>query len=152
MKKHFNSWNPMIQYIYRTLAIITRTWLETALDYKQRILCSYFLVYYINCFLILTTLDYLPHLKMGIKNIQAAVFNGPCTVCDVHEFRSYFFLSWIKSKWKQKSIYKPVIWNHIKIKFFDHIVICLLSFEHLSMEPFSSGHIRLLDLLTPNKT
>ena len=32
------------QNIYRMRAIISRSWFETALDYKQRILCSHFLV------------------------------------------------------------------------------------------------------------
>ena len=89
LKKHLNSWNPMIQY----------TW------------------------------------------------------CPVHKYTSYFFY-YGKSQNSKRYPFTNVkfeIWNRIKIKFFDHIVICLLSFEHFSRGPFSSGHIRTLDLLTPNK-
>ena len=53
--------------IYRTRAIITRSWFETALDYKPRILGPTFLVYVLKQSAILTSLDYKPHWKWGKK-------------------------------------------------------------------------------------
>ena len=51
--------------IYRTRAIITCSWFETALNYKPRIFGPTFLVYVLKLSVILTSLDYKPHCKMG---------------------------------------------------------------------------------------
>ena len=61
---------------YRTSAIITRSWFETALEYKPRILGPTFLVYVPKWFVILTSLA----LKNGVKNVQTAGYNGVRTV------------------------------------------------------------------------
>ena len=62
--------------VYSTCAIITRSWFETALDYKPRILGPTFLVYVLKWSVILTSLA----LKNGVKNIQTAGYNGARTV------------------------------------------------------------------------
>ena len=61
---------------YRKRAIITRSWFETTLDYKPRILGPTFLVYVLKWSVILTSLA----LKNGVKNIQTAGYNGVRTV------------------------------------------------------------------------
>ena len=63
---------------YRTSAIITRSWFETALDYKPRILGLIFLVYVLKWYVILISFA----LKNGVKNIQTEGYNGACTVFD----------------------------------------------------------------------
>ena len=77
--------------------------------------------------------------------LEIQCLQGVSNIHNVHKCRSYFFYS--EKSWSGKrhpiSIYKCEIWIRIKIKFFDHIMICLLSFEHFSREPFSSGHIRI---------
>ena len=62
--------------MYRTRAIITRSWFETALDYKPRILGLTFLVYVLKQSVVLTALDY----KNGVKSIQTAGYNSARTV------------------------------------------------------------------------
>ena len=57
-------------------AIITRSWFETALDYKPRILGPTFLVYVLKWSVILTSF----YLKDGVKNIQTAGYIGARTV------------------------------------------------------------------------
>jgi len=69
-----------VEYDYRTRAIITRSWFETGLDYKPRILGPTFLVYVLKWSVILTFLA----LKNGVKNIQTAGYNGA--------FKSLLFL------------------------------------------------------------
>ena len=65
--------------MYRIRAIITRSWFETALDYKLRILGPTFLVYVLKWSVILTSLT----LKNGVKNIQTAGYNGARTVFSI---------------------------------------------------------------------
>jgi hypothetical protein len=65
--------------VYRTRAIITLSWFETALDYKPQILGPTFLVYVLKWSVILTSLA----LKDGVKDIQTAGYNGARTVDDV---------------------------------------------------------------------
>ena len=69
----------LLIFIYRTRAIITRSWFETALDYKPWILVPTFLVYVLKWFVILTSLA----LKNGVKDIKAAGYNGACTVIKI---------------------------------------------------------------------
>ena len=65
-----------IIHMYRTLAIITRSWFETALDYNPRILGQTFLVYVLKWYVILPSLA----LKNGVKSIQTARYNVAHTV------------------------------------------------------------------------
>ena len=59
-------------FIYPTPAIITRSWFETALNYKPQILGPTFLVYVFKWSVILNSLA----LKNGAKNIQTGGYNG----------------------------------------------------------------------------
>ena len=68
--------------MYRTRAIIFRSWFETALDYKTRILGPTFLEIEDIPFLVLkwfVILIYLA-LKNGVRNIQTAGYSGARTV------------------------------------------------------------------------
>ena len=84
-----------VNTVYRTRVIITRSWFETALDYKPRILGPTFLVYVIKWSVILTSLA----LKNGVKNIQTAGYNGARTIYLNKEkwvnLRGYFHIGYI---------------------------------------------------------
>ena len=67
----------IVQYLYHTRAIITRSCFEPALDYKPQILGPTFLVYVLKWSVISTSLA----LKNGVKNMQTAGYNGAGTVC-----------------------------------------------------------------------
>ena len=57
-----------VKFIYRTRAIIGRSWLEATLEYKPYIRPK------------VTVHEW--SLEMGWKNIQAEAYNGLCTVCN----------------------------------------------------------------------